>query len=55
MLIRLYGGWKFGGCGQCKFGGDYKRRLMIFNVMMKSIMKYGEKKEEKWKQYKKGI
>lgn len=29
---------------------------MIFNVMMKNIMKYGgQKKEEKWKQYKKGI
>lgn len=27
MLIRLYGGWKFGGCGQCKFGGDYKEDL----------------------------
>lgn len=28
------------GIGERKFGGDYRRRMMMFNVMMKSIVIY---------------
>ncbi|KMQ83071.1 hypothetical protein RF55_21022 [Lasius niger] len=29
------------GIGERKFGGDFDRRIMMFNVMVKSIVLYG--------------
>lgn len=31
------------GIGERKFGGDWKRRMMMFNVLVKSIFMYGVK------------
>ena len=46
--------------GERKFGGDFRRRMIMFNAMVKSIcmyaIKYGAYKEEnESKVYKKGI
>jgi hypothetical protein len=46
------------GIGERKWGGDFRRRMMMFQSMIESILMYGAeiwewKEQRRWREYKK--